>query len=47
VGLLVVRILAAVMPSLIGAMADYMKNMEEELLGKVGKLEEVKWERIG
>jgi phosphoribosylaminoimidazole carboxylase len=36
-GLLAVRILAAGMPSFIGAMADYMKNMEKEVLGKVEK----------
>lgn len=44
-GLLAVRILSAGIPSLIGAMADYMKNMEKEVLGKVEKLEEVGWEQ--
>ncbi|KAF8185195.1 phosphoribosylaminoimidazole carboxylase [Pholiota molesta] len=43
-GLLAVRILSAGIPSLIGAMEQYMKAMEEEVLGKVEKLKEVGWE---
>jgi phosphoribosylaminoimidazole carboxylase len=43
-GLLAVRILSAGIPSLIGAMEQYMKTMEEEVLGKVEKLKEVGWE---
>lgn len=39
------RILSAGIPTLIGAMSDYMKNMEKEVLGKVEKLEEVGWEQ--
>ncbi|KXN88339.1 Phosphoribosylaminoimidazole carboxylase [Leucoagaricus sp. SymC.cos] len=44
-GLLAVRILSAGLPSLVGAMYEYMKNMEKEVLGKVEKLEEVGWEQ--
>ncbi|KAJ7775679.1 phosphoribosylaminoimidazole carboxylase [Mycena maculata] len=44
-GLLAVRILAAGMPRLVDAMDAYMKNMEGEVLSKVGKLEEVGWEK--
>ncbi|PPQ72054.1 hypothetical protein CVT26_006735 [Gymnopilus dilepis] len=43
-GLLAVRILSAGIPRLIDAMDNYMKNMEQEVLGKVQKLEEVGWE---
>lgn len=44
-GLLAVRILAAGSPALIGAMEEYMKSMEKEVLGKVEKLEAVGWEQ--
>jgi len=44
-GLLAVRILSAGIPRLITAMEDYMKKMENEVLGKVEKLEEVGWEK--
>ncbi|PPQ66596.1 hypothetical protein CVT24_006907 [Panaeolus cyanescens] len=44
-GLLAVRILAAGMPSLIDAMDEYMKTMENEVLTKVDKLQEVGWEK--
>jgi phosphoribosylaminoimidazole carboxylase len=44
-GLLAVRILSIGIPSLIIAMAEYMKNMEKEVLGKVEKLEQVGWEQ--
>lgn len=43
-GLLAVRILAAGIPELVGAMDQYLKNLESEVLGKVEKLEEVGWE---
>ncbi|KAJ6579646.1 phosphoribosylaminoimidazole carboxylase [Mycena vulgaris] len=43
-GLLAVRILAAGMPRLVDAMDEYMKNLEEEVLGKVEKLKKVGWE---
>ncbi|GBE85451.1 Phosphoribosylaminoimidazole carboxylase [Sparassis crispa] len=43
-GLLAVRILASGMPDLADAMSVYMKNMESEVLTKVGRLEEVGWE---
>ncbi|TFK64174.1 phosphoribosylaminoimidazole carboxylase [Pluteus cervinus] len=46
-GLLAVRILSAGIPRLIDSMAQYMKDMEGEVLGKVGKLEEVGWEKYG
>ncbi|EDR09943.1 uncharacterized protein LACBIDRAFT_318305 [Laccaria bicolor S238N-H82] len=44
-GLLAVRILSAGMPELIGKMAEYMRKMEGEVLDKVGRLEEVGWEK--
>jgi phosphoribosylaminoimidazole carboxylase len=44
-GLLAVRILSAGMPTLVTAMEAYMSRMEEEVLGKVEKLEEVGWEK--
>jgi phosphoribosylaminoimidazole carboxylase len=40
-----VRILSAGMPELIGRMAEYMRKMEGEVLYKVGKLEEMGWEK--
>jgi phosphoribosylaminoimidazole carboxylase len=43
-GLLAVRILAAGMPRLFGEMEAYMKIMEEQVMGKVEKLEEVGWQ---
>ncbi|KAJ2935612.1 hypothetical protein H1R20_g1482, partial [Candolleomyces eurysporus] len=44
-GLLAVRILSAGIPRLIGAMEQYMKKQEKEVLGKVGTLQEVGWEK--
>ncbi|RXW23651.1 hypothetical protein EST38_g2191 [Candolleomyces aberdarensis] len=44
-GLLAVRILSAGIPRLIGAMEQYMKKQENEVLGKVGTLQEVGWEK--
>ncbi|KAG6831455.1 phosphoribosylaminoimidazole carboxylase ade2 [Tricholoma furcatifolium] len=44
-GLLAVRILAAGMPHLISAMDDYLRGLENEVMGKVHKLEEVGWEK--
>jgi phosphoribosylaminoimidazole carboxylase len=44
-GLLAVRILSAGMPNLIGAMDEYLKSLENEVLRKVDKLEEVGWEK--
>ncbi|KAF9544589.1 phosphoribosylaminoimidazole carboxylase [Agrocybe pediades] len=44
-GLLAVRILSAGIPTLIDAMDEYMKSMENEVLGKVEKLKEVGWEK--
>jgi len=44
-GLLAVRILSAGDPRLIRDMDDYMKRTEEEVLGKVEKLEKVGWEQ--
>ena len=44
-GLLAVRILSAGIPDLIAAMDGYMKEMEQEVLGKVEKLQEVGWEK--
>jgi len=44
-GLLAVRILSAGIPRLIGAMDLYMKNMEDEVIGKVEKLKQVGWEK--
>lgn len=44
-GLLAVRILGAGNPSLVREMENYLKGLEEEVLGKVEKLEEVGWER--
>jgi len=43
-GLLAVRVLSTGLPELVGAMAEYMKKMENEVLAKVDKLEEVGWE---
>lgn len=43
-GLLAVRILSAGLPRLVTAMEIYMQTMENEVLGKVQKLEEVGWE---
>jgi phosphoribosylaminoimidazole carboxylase len=43
-GLLAVRILSAGLPRLVTAMESYMETMENEVLGKVQKLEEVGWE---
>ena len=39
------RILGAGKPSLVREMEIYLKGLEEEVLGKVEKLEEVGWER--
>lgn len=44
-GLLAIRILSAGIPRLITAMEQYMKNMENEVLGKVDTLKEVGWEK--
>ena len=44
-GLLAVRILAAGMPSLAADMEHYLKGLEEEVLNKVVKMEEVGWEQ--
>lgn len=44
-GLLAVRVLSAGLPRLINAMEAYIKSMEEEVMGKVTKLEEVGWEK--
>jgi phosphoribosylaminoimidazole carboxylase len=44
-GLLAVRILSVGLPRLVDAMEEYMRSMEAEVLGKVGKLEEVGWEK--
>lgn len=44
-GLLAVRMLSVGSPSLLIAMEDYMKTMEEEVLGKVDDLVEVGWEK--
>jgi len=44
-GLLAVRILSAGIPGLVNAMDEYMKSMENEVLGKVEKLKEVGWEK--
>ncbi|KAG6843978.1 phosphoribosylaminoimidazole carboxylase ade2 [Tephrocybe sp. NHM501043] len=44
-GLLAVRILAAGMPTLITAMDEYLKVLENEVMGKVDKLAEVGWEK--
>jgi phosphoribosylaminoimidazole carboxylase len=43
-GLLAIRILSSGIPRLIGAMEQYMKKQEEEVLGKVETLKEVGWE---
>jgi phosphoribosylaminoimidazole carboxylase len=32
------------MPRLIGEMESYLASLEDEVMGKVGKLEEVGWE---
>lgn len=44
-GLLAVRILSAGDPALIEAMDKFLKEQEQEVLGKVEKLEEVGWEK--
>ncbi|KAG6873604.1 phosphoribosylaminoimidazole carboxylase ade2 [Termitomyces sp. Mi166 len=44
-GLLAVRILAAGMPTLITVMDEYLKGLENEVMGKVHKLEEIGWEK--
>ncbi|KAH7903739.1 Phosphoribosylaminoimidazole carboxylase pure domain-containing protein [Hygrophoropsis aurantiaca] len=44
-GLLAVRTLGAGMPRLLSAMSTYMRTMEDEVLAKVAKLEEVGWEQ--
>ncbi|KAI0250602.1 Phosphoribosylaminoimidazole carboxylase [Lactifluus subvellereus] len=44
-GLLAVRILGTGKPSLVQEMENYLKGLEEEVLGKVEKLEEVGWEK--
>lgn len=44
-GLLAVRILSAGMPKLVTAMDEYLKSLEQEVLEKVEKLEEVGWEK--
>jgi phosphoribosylaminoimidazole carboxylase len=33
------------MPRLITAMGEYLKSLEQEVLGKVEKLDEVGWEK--
>jgi phosphoribosylaminoimidazole carboxylase len=33
------------MPKLITAMNEYLKSLEQEVLGKVEKLEEIGWEK--
>ncbi|THH30431.1 hypothetical protein EUX98_g3751 [Antrodiella citrinella] len=43
-GLLAVRILTAGLPELVGTMENYMTKMENEVLAKVDKLEQVGWE---
>jgi phosphoribosylaminoimidazole carboxylase len=43
-GILSVRILSVGMPRLVDAMEKYLKALEEEVLEKVEKLEEVGWE---
>ncbi|KAI9466646.1 phosphoribosylaminoimidazole carboxylase [Lactarius psammicola] len=43
-GLLAVRILAAGNPSLVRDMEDYLKGLENEVLGKVERLETIGWE---
>ena len=44
-GLLAVRILSAGMPRLLTAMDEYLKGLEQEVLRKVEKLEDVGWEK--
>ena len=44
-GLLAVRILSAGMPKLLTAMDEYLKGLEQEVLSKVEKLEDVGWEK--
>ena len=44
-GLLAVRILSAGMPKLLTAMDEYLKGLEQEVLRKVEKLEDVGWEK--
>ena len=43
-GLLAVRILAVARPDLVAAMEQYLINLEQEVMGKVEKLQEVGWE---
>ncbi|EIN14410.1 Phosphoribosylaminoimidazole carboxylase [Punctularia strigosozonata HHB-11173 SS5] len=43
-GLLAVRVLSAGLPQLVTAMEGYMKNMENEVTGKVEKLTEIGWQ---
>lgn len=43
-GLLAVRLLGVAMPELVQAMENYMKGMENEVMGKVGTMERVGWE---
>jgi phosphoribosylaminoimidazole carboxylase len=43
-GLLAVRILAAGNPSLVRDMEGYLKGLEEEVMGKVERLENIGWE---
>lgn len=45
--LLAVRILGAGVPALLSAMEDFMKKQEEEVHGKIAKLEEIGWEKYG
>ena len=43
-GLLAVRILSAGNTNLVRSMEEYLKDLEEEVLGKVETLEKVGWE---
>ena len=43
-GLLAVRVLAAGQPQLVTAMAEYLKALETEVLGKAEKLAEMGWD---
>lgn len=42
-GLLAVRILSTGIPRLIGAMEGFLHKQEQEVLGKVSKLEDLGW----
>ncbi|KAI0031534.1 Phosphoribosylaminoimidazole carboxylase [Vararia minispora EC-137] len=44
-GLLAVRVLSAGMPALVDAMDAYLKSLENEVMAKVDRLEEVGWEK--